>query len=157
MFFIYKEFLLFLGELFYVLKFYKQSLYFYKKVYDEGFNKGLKALEKIKDEARALGRAGKDESELDKFKEGRNERLDRERLMKLLLGFMGITIIGIGFVLIKMKNEKEYDIAISYAQGVPTFYVASKVKAKKKYAWVNVRKMLENQILAVYKRIAKTA
>ena len=91
------------------------------KWYDEGFNKGLKALEKIKDEARALGRAGKDESELDKFKEGRNEaikafeegrkeRLDRERLMKLLLGFMGITIIGIGFVLIKMKNEKEYDI-----------------------------------------------
>lgn len=36
------------------------------------------------------------------------------------------------------KNEKEYDIAISYAQGVPTFYVADKIKAKKKYAWVNV-------------------
>ncbi|MBP3038602.1 glycosyltransferase [Bacillaceae bacterium Marseille-Q3522] len=31
-----------------------------------------------------------------------------------------------------------YDIAISYAQGVPTFYVADKVKAKKKFAWVNV-------------------
>lgn len=36
------------------------------------------------------------------------------------------------------KSDKEYDIAISYAQGVPTFYVADKIKAKKKYAWVNV-------------------
>lgn len=36
------------------------------------------------------------------------------------------------------KNDKEYDIAISYAQGVPTFYVSDKIKAKKKYAWVNV-------------------
>ncbi|MBM7618267.1 glycosyltransferase involved in cell wall biosynthesis [Bacillus tianshenii] len=35
-------------------------------------------------------------------------------------------------------NLKMYDIAISYAQGVPTFYVAEKVKAKKKFAWVNV-------------------
>lgn len=35
-------------------------------------------------------------------------------------------------------HPKEYDIAISYAQGVPTFYVAEKVKAKKKMAWVNV-------------------
>lgn len=35
-------------------------------------------------------------------------------------------------------NPKTYDIAISYAQGVPTFYVAEKIKAKKKCAWVNV-------------------
>jgi glycosyltransferase involved in cell wall biosynthesis len=35
-------------------------------------------------------------------------------------------------------NPKTYDVAISYAQGVPTFYVAEKVKAKKKFAWVNV-------------------
>lgn len=35
-------------------------------------------------------------------------------------------------------NPKIYDIAISYAQGVPTFYVAEKVKAQKKFAWVNV-------------------
>lgn len=35
-------------------------------------------------------------------------------------------------------RDKEYDIAISYAQGIPTFYVAKKVKAKKKFAWVNV-------------------
>ncbi len=32
---------------------------------------------------------------------------------------------------------KNYDIAVAYAQGVPTFYVADKVKAKKKFAWVN--------------------
>lgn len=36
------------------------------------------------------------------------------------------------------SNPKTYDIAISYAQGVPTYYVAEKVKAKKKFAWVNV-------------------
>ncbi|WGG45870.1 glycosyltransferase [Rossellomorea sp. DA94] len=35
------------------------------------------------------------------------------------------------------KNPKTYDVAISYAQGVPTFYVAEKVNAKKKIAWVN--------------------
>lgn len=35
------------------------------------------------------------------------------------------------------ENPKQYDVAISYAQGVPTFYVAEKVNAKKKYAWVN--------------------
>lgn len=37
----------------------------------------------------------------------------------------------------------EYDVAISYAQGVPTFYVAEKIKAKKKFAWVNVSYRLE--------------
>lgn len=36
------------------------------------------------------------------------------------------------------NNPETYDNAISYAQGVPTFYVAEKVKAKKKFAWVNV-------------------
>lgn len=41
------------------------------------------------------------------------------------------------------NNPKTYDIAISYAQGVPTFYVAEKIKAKKKYAWVNVSYRLE--------------
>ena len=33
--------------------------------------------------------------------------------------------------------KQEYDIAISYAQGVPTFFVAEKVRAKKKAAWIN--------------------
>lgn len=35
------------------------------------------------------------------------------------------------------NNPKTYDIAISYAQGIPTFYVAEKVNAAKKFAWVN--------------------
>ena len=34
--------------------------------------------------------------------------------------------------------EQEYDVAIAYAQGVPTFFVAEKVQAKKKAAWINV-------------------
>lgn len=36
------------------------------------------------------------------------------------------------------NQKKTYDIAIAYAQGVPTFYVADKVKAKKKFSWINV-------------------
>lgn len=34
--------------------------------------------------------------------------------------------------------EKEYDVAIAYQQGFPTYYLAEKVKANKKYAWINV-------------------
>lgn len=33
--------------------------------------------------------------------------------------------------------KKEYDVAIAYQQGFPTYYVADKVMAKKKFAWVN--------------------
>ena len=36
------------------------------------------------------------------------------------------------------NSNKKYDITIAYAQGVPTFYVAEKVNAAKKFAWVNV-------------------
>ncbi|ESU32051.1 hypothetical protein G3A_13020 [Bacillus sp. 17376] len=43
------------------------------------------------------------------------------------------------------ENPKSYDIAISYAQGIPTFYVAEKVKAVKKFAWVNVSYRLNEQ------------
>lgn len=43
------------------------------------------------------------------------------------------------------ENPKEYDVAISYAQGVPTFYVAEKIKAKKKIAWVNVSYQLDEK------------
>lgn len=39
--------------------------------------------------------------------------------------------------------EQEYDAAIAYAQGTPTFYVADCVKAKKKFAWVNVSYSLQ--------------
>lgn len=50
------------------------------------------------------------------------------------------------------NSNKEYDIAISYAQGVPTFYVAEKVCAKKKLAWVNVSYKLEDEDRAFQER-----
>ncbi len=34
-------------------------------------------------------------------------------------------------------SEKVYDVAIGFAQGFPTFYVADKVKAEKKICWIN--------------------
>ncbi|NGX84735.1 glycosyltransferase [Aequorivita sp. KMM 9714] len=34
-------------------------------------------------------------------------------------------------------QSKKYDVAIAFAQGVPTFYVMDKVKATKKVTWVN--------------------
>lgn len=43
------------------------------------------------------------------------------------------------------NNQKGYDVAISYAQGIPTFYVAEKIQAKKKYAWVNVSYSLDER------------
>jgi len=33
--------------------------------------------------------------------------------------------------------KEEYDVAVAYQQGFPTYYVAEKVQAKRKYAWVN--------------------
>lgn len=42
------------------------------------------------------------------------------------------------------ENVKTYDVAISYAQGIPTLYVAEKVKAKKKFAWVNASYRLDD-------------
>ena len=39
----------------------------------------------------------------------------------------------------RIKNlDKEYDVAIAYSQGTPTYYVAEKVNAKKKIGWVNI-------------------
>lgn len=35
------------------------------------------------------------------------------------------------------RDEKKYDVAIAYAQCVPTFYTVDCINAKKKYAWVN--------------------
>lgn len=43
------------------------------------------------------------------------------------------------------ENPKKYDIAISYAQGLPTFYVADKINANRKFAWVNVSYRLEEE------------
>ncbi|WHY85191.1 glycosyltransferase [Neobacillus novalis] len=51
------------------------------------------------------------------------------------------------------NNPKAYDIAISYAQGIPTFYVADKVEARKKYAWVNTSFRLEGQEKLFQKKI----
>ena len=33
--------------------------------------------------------------------------------------------------------EKEYDVAIAYSQGMPTYFVANKVNASRKLAWIN--------------------
>ncbi|CAM2076855.1 MAG: Glycosyl transferase family 1 domain-containing protein [uncultured Clostridium sp.] len=35
------------------------------------------------------------------------------------------------------NQEKRYDVAIAYSQGMPTYYVVDKVKAEKKVAWIN--------------------
>lgn len=43
------------------------------------------------------------------------------------------------------NNPKAYDVAISYAQGVPTFYTAEKIKAKRKIAWVNANYKLDDK------------
>lgn len=41
--------------------------------------------------------------------------------------------------------ETEYDVGIAYAQGTPTFFVADCVKARKKFAWVNVSYRLDGK------------
>jgi glycosyltransferase involved in cell wall biosynthesis len=33
--------------------------------------------------------------------------------------------------------EQKYDFAIAYSQGIPTYFVAEKVKATKKFCWIN--------------------
>ena len=44
-------------------------------------------------------------------------------------------------------KTKKYDIAIAYGQGVPTFYVADKVLANKKFAWINALLYFEHNVL----------
>lgn len=34
-------------------------------------------------------------------------------------------------------NPKNYDVAIAYAQGIPTFYIIDKISALKKIGWIN--------------------
>jgi glycosyltransferase involved in cell wall biosynthesis len=55
------------------------------------------------------------------------------------------------------NEEKHYDVAIAYAQGVPTFYVAENVSALKKISWVNAILKLEgnqkNQQEPFYRKI----
>ena len=43
----------------------------------------------------------------------------------------------IGWTLNPMIQKYQYDYAFAYQQGFPTYYVANKVSAKKKYSWVN--------------------
>jgi glycosyltransferase involved in cell wall biosynthesis len=45
-----------------------------------------------------------------------------------------------------------FDVAIAYSQGIPTFYVAEKVNAQKKIAWVNA-----NHILTTKNRVFQSA
>lgn len=58
------------------------------------------------------------------------------------------------------KNSTYYDIAISYSQGIPTFYVAEKINANKKIAWVNTdyrlnskEKIFQERYYNLYKNI----
>lgn len=37
-----------------------------------------------------------------------------------------------------LSLDDEFDVAIAYQQGFPTFYIAEKVRAKRKFCWVNV-------------------
>ena len=49
---------------------------------------------------------------------------------KTLLTWRGVSkIIG--------KNKKQYDVAIGYMHGIPTYYVVDNLNALKKYAWVH--------------------
>lgn len=50
--------------------------------------------------------------------------------------YMGELQWGIMKNVITMHN-KEYDIAVAYHQGIPTYFVATKVKARNKIAWIN--------------------
>lgn len=50
------------------------------------------------------------------------------------------------------SSHKQYDVAISYAQGVPTYYVAEKVSAKKKLAWVNATYIIDEEDTAFQKK-----
>lgn len=74
------------------------------------------------------------------------------RLFRRSLGFFSITVRLLRIIGIRRHGaeiywkrmssahpapEKEYDVAVAYQQGFPTYYVADKVRAKKKWAWVN--------------------
>lgn len=49
------------------------------------------------------------------------------------------------------RSKKYYDVAIAYAQGIPTFYVVDKISAARKMAWVNVDYCL-NKRTRVYQK-----
>lgn len=45
------------------------------------------------------------------------------------------------------KKKKVYDYAIAYAQGLPTFYISDKIRAKNKAAWINCSYLPEGKYL----------
>ena len=59
-------------------------------------------------------------------------------LLRILKNRHGAELRWMSMGRIYKRLEKEYDVAIAYQQGLPTYYVAEKVRSKRKYAWVNV-------------------
>ena len=53
------------------------------------------------------------------------------------------------------QSQKQYDVAVAYAQNVPTLYVVDKVIAKIKLAWINVKYTPEGENIAFYKEYYK--
>jgi len=51
--------------------------------------------------------------------------------------------------------DKQYDIAVAYAQSIPTFYVSDKVKAKLKLSWVNCEYDLSPQNMKFQEKFYK--
>ena len=49
-------------------------------------------------------------------------------------------------------QKKKYDIAIAYAQGIPTFYVMDKIMASKKVTWVNANMQFSKSNLKFQKK-----
>ena len=48
-------------------------------------------------------------------------------------------------------SEVQYDIAVAYAQNIPTMYVVDKISAQNKFAWINVKYVPEGDNYAFYK------
>lgn len=59
-------------------------------------------------------------------------------LLRLLPNRHGAELRWITMSTAYSKMSQKYDVAIAYQQGFPTYYVATKVQAAKKYAWINV-------------------
>ena len=58
-------------------------------------------------------------------------------LLRILKKRHGAEVRWIAMSSVYASLEKEYDVAIAYQQGFPTYYVAKRVNAQRKYAWVN--------------------
>ena len=71
---------------------------------------------------------------------GRNKHADKARKFWLIAGRC------------IPESREPYDVAIAYSQGIPTFYVAEKILAKKKICWVNVSYLLSDRNIAFQAR-----